>query len=426
MKYHKINSELFVNNRKRLAEKLESGTIAIISSNHEVPRNGDAFFSFRQNSDLYYLTGIDQEDTILVLFPDCPNPMFREAVFVKETNEQIAIWDGERLNPQQVYETSGISSVFWHHEFWKTIHSIILMAENIAVSLNENDRFVSRVNYSNLDLTHELKNRYPAHNFKRIAGTLSRLRMQKSELEIELLKEAISITKKGLLRAMKFIQPGVMEYEIEAELIYEFVRNRSKGFAFDPIIASGSSACVLHYIENNKPVKDGDLILMDFGAEYANYNADLTRCIPANGKFSKRQAEVYNAVLSVHDYAKSIVKPGVTIPDYHGQVCAFMSEKLVELGLLTSQEIKDNPKAFLKYYMHGTSHHLGLDVHDVMHRFEPIPDFSVLTIEPGIYIPEEGIGVRIENDIWLNGNHKIDLMEGFPITVEEIEMVMND
>jgi Xaa-Pro aminopeptidase len=351
--------------------------------------------------------------------------MFREVVFVKETNEHIAIWDGERLNPQQVYETSGISSVFWHHEFWKTIHAIVLMAENIAVSLNENDRFLSRVAYSNLDLTHELKHRYPAHNFIRIASTLANLRMQKSQTEIDLLKEAIAITKKGLLRAMKFIKPGVMEYEIEAELIYEFIRNRSKGFAFDPIIASGSSACVLHYIENNKPVKDGDLILMDFGAEYANYNADLTRCIPANGKFSKRQAEVYNAVLSVHDFAKSIVKPSVTIPEYHAQVCAFMSEKLVELGLLTSQEIKENPKAFLKYYMHGTSHHLGLDVHDVMHRFEPIPDFSVLTIEPGIYIPEEGIGVRIENDIWLNGDQKIDLMEGFPITVEEIESAMN-
>ena len=425
MKYKTINPELFIGNRKRLTKEIPSGGIAIFHSNWETPRNGDAFYGFRQQSDLFYLTGVDQEDTVLVLFPDCPNPQFREFIFVKETNEKIAVWDGARLSPNEVYETSGIQSVFWYHEMWQTLHSVILMAETIFVNLNENDRFTSSVPYSNLWLTKELKNKYPAHTFKRISPALSRLRMQKSELEINLLKEAINITHKGLIRALKFMKPGIMEYELEAEIIHEFVRNRSKGFAFDPIVASGSSACVLHYIENNKECKDGDLLLLDFGAEYANYNGDCTRCIPVNGRFSKRQKEVYDAVLDVHNYAKTILKPGVTLPNYHAQVGDYTNEKLVQLGLFTSSDIKNNAKSYLKYFMHGTSHHLGLDVHDVMHRFEPIPEDSVLTIEPGIYIPEEGIGVRIENDVWLHNGEMIDLMADFPIETEEIEQAMN-
>lgn len=425
MKYQSISSQLFIENRKKLAKEIPSGGMAIFHSNWETPRNGDAFFSFRQQSDLFYLTGVDQEDTVLVMFPDCPNPQFREFIFVKETNEKIAVWDGAKLNQNQVFETSGILSVFWYQDLWSTLHAVILMAENIWVNLNENDRFTSTVPYSNLWLTNELKSRYPAHNFKRIAPKLSRLRMQKSKLEINLLKEAISITNKGLIRALKFIKPGIMEYELEAEIIHEFVRNGSKGFSFDPIVASGSSACVLHYIENNKICNDGDLLLLDFGAEYANYNGDCTRCFPVNGRFSKRQKEVYDAVLDVHNYAKSILKPGSLLPDYHAQVGNYTNEKLVELGLFSTQEIKDNPKSYLKYFMHGTSHHLGLDVHDVMHRFEPVPENSVLTIEPGIYIPAEGIGVRIENDVWLNDGQVIDLMEDFPIETEEIESVMN-
>ena len=424
MKYNRIPQGLFVENRKKLAEKIPSGSMAFFHSNWETPRNGDAFFSFRQQSDLFYLSGVDQEDTLLVLFPDCPNPQFREFIFVKETNEKIAVWDGARLSPSQVYENSGIQSVFWYHEMWQTLHAIILMAENLYVNLNENDRFTSQVPYSNQWMAQELKQRYPAHGIKRIAPILSRLRMSKSALEINLLKEAIKITQKGLYRALKFIKPGVMEYEIEAEIIHEFVRNRSLGFAFDPIIASGSSACVLHYIENNKICSEGDLLLLDFGAEYANYNGDCTRCIPVNGRFSRRQKEVYDAVLDVHEFAKSILKPGLLLPEYHAEVGVFTNEKLVQLGLFTSEDIKNNPKSYLKYFMHGTSHHLGLDVHDVMHRFEPIPADSVLTIEPGIYIPSEGIGVRIENDFWLHDGAVIDLMEGFPITTEEIEAAM--
>ncbi len=425
MKYNRINSALFIKNRKKFADKMAPGSIAIFHSNDEMPKNGDAYFTFKQQSDLFYLTGVDQEDTILVLFPDSPNPLFKEMIFVKETSEQIAIWDGAMLMPNDVFEVSGVSNVFWFHEFWKTIHSAFLLAENIYVNLNENDRFTDKVSYSNLRFTKEIIAKYPAHQIKRSAPILATIRMVKEPEEIELLKEAIRITKLGFERLLKFVKPGVWEYEIEAELIHEFIRNKSRGFAFDPIIGSGKSACVLHYIENNKQCKDGDLLLLDFGAEYANYNGDLSRCIPVNGKFSKRQAEVYNAVLSVQKKAKTLLKAGVSIPDYHAQVCAYMSEKLVDINLLTTKELKDNPKAFLKYYMHGTSHHLGLDVHDVMHRFEPMQLGSVLTVEPGIYIQEEGIGVRIENDVVLTDNGVIDLMEGYPTEIDEIESIMN-
>ena len=425
MKYKSIPQSLFVKNRQKLASKLLPGSIAVFHSNDEMPKNGDAYFAFKQQSDIFYLTGVDQEDTILVLFPDCPNPLYREMIFVKETSQQIAIWDGARLMPNDVFKVSGIQNVFWYHECWKTIHAAFLFAENIYVNLNENDRFTDKVSYANLRFANEIIAKYPAHQIKRSAPILANLRMVKEPEEIELLKEAIRITKLGFERLLKFVKPGVWEYEIEAELIHEFIRNRSRGYAFDPIIGSGSSACVLHYIENNKQCKDGDLLLLDFGAEYANYNGDLSRCIPVNGKFSKRQAEVYNAVLSVQKFAKTVLKPGVTLPVYHAQVCEFMTEKLLEINLLTSQEIKDNPKAFMKYYMHGTSHHLGLDVHDVMHRFDPIPEGSVLTVEPGIYIQEEGIGVRIENDIVLTSNGLVDLMDGFPIEIDEIESIMN-
>lgn len=424
-KYLNPNSSLFIGNRKKLSTALKSYSIAIFHSNDEIPRNGDAYFTFRQQSDLYYLTGIDQEDTILVLFPDCPNPLFREMIFVKETSEQIAIWDGARLNPDQVFEVSGISKVFWYHEFWKTIHAAFLMAENIYLNLNENDRFTDRVSYANLNFSREIIAKYPLHHFERTARILANLRMRKEPEEIKQLKKAIEITQKGFERLLGFVKPGVFEYEIEAELIHEFIKNRSRGFAFDPIIASGKSACVLHYIENNKQCKDGDLLLLDFGAEYGNYNGDLSRCIPVNGKFSKRQKEVYNSVLFVQREAKKLLGSGVSIPVYHEDVCKIMSEELIKLGLLTSAEIKANPKAHLKYYMHGTSHHLGLDVHDVMHRFENMDINNVITVEPGIYIQEEGLGVRIENDVVITENGIIDLMDDFPIEVEDIENRMN-
>lgn len=424
-KYSNPPVALFIENRKKLSNSLLPGSIAIFHSNDEMPRNGDAYFTFKQQSDIYYLTGIDQEDTILVLFPDCPNPLYREMIFVKETSEQIAIWDGARLNPNQVFEVSGISKVFWYHEFWKTIHAAFLLAENIYINLNENDRFTDKVSYANLRFANEIKAKYPAHNFKRSAPILANLRMRKEPQEIDQLKEAIAITKKGFERLLGFVKPGVWEYEIEAELIHEFIRNRSRGFAFDPIIASGNSACVLHYIDNNKQCKDGDLLLLDFGAEYGNYNGDLSRCIPVNGRFSPRQKEVYNAVLHVQREAKKLLKPGVSLPVYHEEVCKIMSEELIKLKLLTSEQVKANPKAHMKYYMHGTSHHLGLDVHDVMHRWENLDVNNVVTVEPGIYIPEEGLGIRIENDVIITNNGVIDLMDGYPIEAEEIEEWMN-
>jgi Xaa-Pro aminopeptidase len=423
-KYSNTSTELFIKNRAKMSNKIIDGGMAVFHSNDEVPRNGDAYFTFRQQSDIYYLTGIDQEDTILVLFPSSPNPMYREMLFIKETSEQIAIWDGARLTPNQANEVSGINNVFWYHEFWRTIHAAFLLAETLYLNLNENDRFTDRVSYAGLRFAKEIIAKYPAHSIKRSAPILADLRMRKEPEEIEQLKQAIAITKKGFDRLLKFVKPGVMEYEIEAELIHEFIRNRSRGFAFDPIIAGGSNACVLHYIDNNKALKDGDLLLLDFGAEYGNYNGDLSRTIPINGKFTQRQKDVYNAVLNVQRYAKTLLKPGISIPSYHEEVCKFMTEELVKLNLLTTEEVKSNPKAFMKYYMHGTSHHLGLDVHDVMHRWGNLDVNNVVTVEPGIYIREEGIGIRIENDVIITSNGVIDLMDDFVIEVEEIEAAM--
>ena len=425
MKYSPISEELFVRNRKKLAENMKPGSIALFHSNDEVPKNGDALFRFKQNSDLFYLTGIDQEDTVLVMFPDCPNPLYREMLFIKETSEQIAIWDGARLMPDEAAKASGVKKVFWHHEFWKTITPAILLAENIYINLNENDRASNLVPNNAFRFAHEIKYKYPAHRLYRTAPIMADLRMCKEAEEIELLKEAINITCKGFERVLKFVKPGICEYEIEAELIHEFIRNRSNGFAFDPIIASGKNACVLHYIENNDMCRQGDLLLLDFGAEYANYNGDLSRTIPVSGRFSPRQKEVYNAVLHVQKAAKKLIQPGKKLPEYHEEVCQIMTEQLVNLKLLSIDDVKKNPKAFMKYYMHGTSHHLGLDVHDTMHRWGQMKVGNVLTVEPGIYIPEEGIGIRIENDVLITQNGLLDFMEGIPTEVDEIEAAMN-
>lgn len=423
-KYANPNNNLFIKNRTKFSNKINDGSMAVFHSNDEAPRNGDAYFTFRQQSDIYYLTGIDQEDTILVLFPSSPNPMYREMLFIKETSEQIAIWDGARLTPNQAHEVSGVSNVFWYHEFWRTIHAAFLLSETIYLNLNENDRFTDKVPYAGLRFAQEIIAKYPAHSTKRSAPILADLRMRKEPEEIEQLKQAIAITKKGFDRLLTFVKPGVMEYEIEAELIHEFIRNRSRGFAFDPIIAGGANACVLHYIDNNKMVKDGDLILLDFGAEYGNYNGDLSRTIPVNGKFTQRQKDVYNAVLNVQRFAKTLLKPGISIPAYHEDVCKFMTEELLKLNLLSQEEVKANPKAFMKYYMHGTSHHLGLDVHDVMHRWGNLDINNVVTVEPGIYIREEGIGIRIENDVIITQTGVIDLMDDFIIETDEIEAAM--
>jgi len=403
---------------------MKPGSIAVFQSNDETPRNGDATFRFKQNSDVFYLSGVDQEDTILVLFPDSPNPLYKEMLFIKETNETIARWDGAKLTPEQAMQCSGIKQIFWYQEFWPTVHAAFLLAENIYLNLNENDRAADKVPYNGLRFARFISEKYPAHKLERTAPIMADLRMRKEPEEVEALRKAIDITRSGFERLLRYIQPGVWEYEIEAEMIHEFTRLRGSGFAFDPIVASGASACVLHYIENNRQVKDGDLILLDFGAEYANYNGDLTRCVPANGKFSPRQKAVYNAVLHVQREAKKLMKPGLRLPDYHDAVCEVMTEQLILLGLLTTDEVKKDKNAFRRYYMHGTSHHLGLDVHDVMHRWGKFEIGNVLTVEPGIYIPEEGIGVRIENDVLITENGLMDFMEGLPIETEEIESAM--
>lgn len=425
MKYQALSKDLFTKNRSKFTKSMKPGSLAVFHSNDEVPRNGDANFRFKQNSDLFYLSGIDQEDTVLVLFPDSPNPMFREMLFIKETSEEIAVWDGAKLTPEQALEASGIKNIFWYKEFWPTVHPAFLMAENIYLNLNENDRFADKVPYNGLRFASQVMAKYPAHKVERSAPILADLRMVKEPEEIEALKQAIAITRSGLDRVLRFIKPGVWEYEIEAEMIHEFTRLRGNGFAFEPIVASGASTCVLHYIENNKQVKDGDMVLLDFGAEYANYNGDLTRCAPANGRFSTRQKEVYNAVLHVQREAKKLIQPGKRMPDYHDEVCQIMTEQLVNLRVLTMDQVKKDKNAFRKYYMHGTSHHLGLDVHDVMHRWGTFKVGNVLTVEPGIYIREEGIGVRIENDVLITENGLMDFMQDFPIEVDEIEAIMS-
>lgn len=408
--------------------KMESGSVALFHSNDNMPRNGDAYHNWKQNSDLFYLSGVDQEETVLALFPDCPNPKFREVLFVRKTNEVIAVWEGKKLDKEEATTATGVENVQWYEDFAKVYHQYLLMAENIYLNLNENDRFSNVAPYNGVLFAKELKAKYPIHAIKRSAPILGRLRAVKSEIEIDLIREACNITAMAHNRVLKYLKPGVMEYEIEAEITHEFIRNRATGHAYTPIIASGSNACVLHYIENNQKCNDGDVILFDYGAEYGNYCADLSRSVPVNGKFTARQKEVYNAVLRVQKSAMKLLKPGADYSEYHIQVGELMTKELVELKLLSMQDVKDqNPDwpAYKKYFMHGTSHHLGLDVHDFALKWEPMSAGNVFTIEPGIYIPEENLGIRLENDVVIRENGIEDLMAHIPIEVEEVEEAMN-
>lgn len=430
MKYEQINSQLFIDNRKRFEAEMAPNSIAIFHSNYEYMWNGDAVHDFKQNSNLFWLSGIDQEDTVLVLYPDCPVEEFRACLFLKQTNEHIAIWEGHKYTKEEATATSGIKNIIWNEGYLDRLRPIINMADKIYLSLNENDRFTYKAPYSELDFAKKLKDMYPLHQYERAAPILQRLRSVKNEYEMELIKKAISISKKGFERIMSFTKPGVWEHQIEAELIHEYISNRANGHSFHPIVASGASACVLHYVENNKQVKDGDLILVDCGVDYANYASDMTRCIPANGRFSPRQKEVYNAVLRVMRQAQKLLVPGTLLMEYHKVVGTIMEKELVDLGLLTMDDIRNqdpNWPAYKKYFMHGTSHFMGIDVHDVGMRYEPMKAGMVFTCEPGIYIQEEGIGVRIENDILITENGPYDLMDeiSMPIEVEEIEEFMN-
>ncbi len=428
MRYRPLNPEMFKLNRSRFTSMMLRNSIAIFHANDLMPRNGDLFYPFRQNSGLFYLCGIDQEETVLALFPNCPKEGFEEVLFIKETNEHIATWEGHKLTKEEARNISGIQKVFWLSEMDTVLNELILLAKRIYVNSNENDRFASEVDTRDIRKTKQLLAKYPAHKYHRAQAILKKLVPVKSNYEVEVIKQAIDITHKAFMRVLHFVKPGVWEFEIEAEITAEFIRNRANGHAYEPIIASGKNACVLHYTDNNRQCRDGDVILMDFGAEYANYASDLTRCIPVNGRFTKRQRQVYDAVLRVMNEAKQMLVPGNTLSEYHKEVGKIMESELLGLKLLTKADIKnqdpDKP-AYKKYFMHGTSHHMGLDVHDLANRYDPFRAGNVFTCEPGIYIPEENLGIRLENDLLITDNGPVDLMADIPIEAEEIEEIMN-
>ncbi len=431
MKYEQIHKQLFIENRERFKQILKPNSIAIFTSNYEYVLNGDATHTFKQNSNLFWLSGIDQEDSILVIYPDCAIPEFREALFLKQTNDKIAIWEGYKYTMEHANQVSGVANIFWNDNFWDTIRPIINMAKSIYLPLNENDRFAYKTPYNELDFVNEVKARFPLHHFERSSTHLQRLRSVKSNMELDLTRKAISISKKGFERLLKFTKPGVWEYEVEAELIHEYLSNRANGHSFHPIIASGASACVLHYVENNRQCQNGEILMVDCGVDYANYASDMTRAFPVNGKFTQRQKDVYNAVLRVMRAASKLLTPGTMLMDYHKIVGKELMEKeLVDLGLITMDDIKKedpNWPAYKKYFMHGTSHFLGIDVHDVGMRYEPMQAGNLFTCEPGIYIKEEGIGIRIENNLLITETGPLDLMDeiGMLIEVDEIEAFMN-
>lgn len=427
-RYQTIDKQLFIENRKRFISQLKPKSIAIFHSNEVLPRNGDASYEFKQNSDMFWLTGIDQEECAVVLFPDCPVEAYREALFVKRTNEHIAVWDGHKYTKEEATAASGIKHVFWMDEFDSLTKAVIQMAETVYLNTNENDRASNPAPYKDLTFALQMKQRFPLHQYERAAPVLQRLRSVKSPLEVEYMKLALEISHSMFKRVLKFVKPGVKEYEVEAEVIHEFIRNGAAGHSFTPIVASGKNACVLHYIDNADVCRDGDLLLLDTGTDYGNYISDMTRTFPVNGRFNKRQKEVYNAVLRVMREAKKLLKPGVMLMEYHNQVCKVMEQELIALGLLTAEDIKKQDPAwpaFKKYYMHGTSHFIGLDVHDVGMRYEPMQAGMMFSCEPGIYIPEEGIGIRLENEVLITASGCLDLMEHIPIEADHIEDLMH-
>ncbi len=427
-KYSPINNELFKLNRANFVKQLKANSIAIFNSNDEHQWNGDATHKFKQNSDIFYLSGIDQEQSILVIYPDSPTPEMREALFIKQTSDLMVTWNGYKLTQAQAQEVSGIANVFWLDDFEAKIRPAINYAQNIYLSLNENDRSTINTPYKDLRFANEMRAKYPLHEFERAAPIIQRLRAIKSKYELELMNIAVSISEKMIQRLFKFVKPGVWEYEIEAEIIHSYISNRANGHSFQPIVASGQNSCILHYNDNNQQCKDGDIILIDSGADYANYASDMTRVIPVNGRFTARQKQVYNAVLHVMNEAKKLLKAGVMLMEYQAQVGLIMEEQLVKLGLLTADDIKkQNPNwpAYKRYFMHGTSHFLGIDVHDVGMRYEPMKAGMTFSCEPGIYIKEEAIGIRLENEILITESGCEDLMSHIPIEADHIEELMN-
>lgn len=429
MKYDRIDNTLYIANRQKFTAQMAAGTLAVFNSNDIYPVSADSTLPFAQHRDILYLSGVDQEESILVLFPTASNPAHREVLFLKETSELIAIWEGEKLTKQTAFETSGIQTVYWLQQFPTIFKQMMAEASGIYLNTNEHLRANTEVQTREDRFIKQVKSDYPAHQVYKSAPIMHKIRSIKEKSELALMQTACNITEAGVRRLLNFIKPGVWEYEIEAELAHEFLRKRSKGFAYTPIIAAGKNACVLHYIENNQQCQDGDVILLDVGAEYANYSSDLTRCIPVNGRFTARQKAVYNAVLHVKNEATKLLVPGTIMAEYHKQVGLLMEEQLVGLGLISMEDIKNQDPAwpaYKKYFMHGTSHFLGLDTHDVGLWHEPIAANMVFTVEPGIYIPEEGLGIRLEDDVVVQpSGAPFNLMGNIPIEAEEIEALMN-
>lgn len=430
MKYNPIDSKLFIKNRAKFTSKMKPNSVAVFNSNDIYPVSADSTLPFAQHRDIFYLSGVDQEESILLLFPDAPYEYLKEILFLKETNEHIAVWEGEKLTKNKATKISGITTVIWLQDFQKTLKEIMAYAETMYINTNEHYRAVIETETREARFVKWWKENYPAHKVEKSNPILQGIRSIKEPEEIELIKKACEITEKGFRKVLSFVKPDVAEFEIEAEFIYEFIKNQSKGFAYTPIIASGKNSNVLHYIQNNQICKSGDLILIDVGAEYANYSSDMTRVIPVSGKFSKRQKEVYNAVLNVKNEATKLLKPGTLWKDYHFEVGKIMTDQLLQLKLISKADVfSENPDwpAYKKYFMHGTSHHLGLDTHDYGLLHLPMQPNMVFTVEPGIYIPEEGFGIRLEDNVVIqeNGN-PINLMENIPIVIDEIESLINN
>jgi Xaa-Pro aminopeptidase len=429
MKYQPINSALFIKNRKNFASQMKPNSMAIFNSNDIYPTSADGTMPFEQHRDIFYLSGVDQEESVLLLFPDCPNQALREVLFVRETNDHIAVWEGEKLTKEAAFETSGIVTVFWLQELEKVFFEMASYCDTFYINTNEHYRAKIETETREDRFTKWILAKYPAHSVAKSNPILQRLRSVKDIIELDLMQQACNITEKGFRRLLHFVKPDVWEYEVEAELIHEFIRNRSKGFAYTPIIASGNNANVLHYIENNQQCKAGDLLLLDVAAEYANYKSDLTRTIPVSGRFSERQKAVYNAVNHVKKEATKLLVPGTLWKEYHVEVGKIMTSELLQLGLIDKADVQnEDPKwpAYKKYFMHGTSHHIGLDTHDYGLLHEPMQATMVFTVEPGIYIPKEGFGIRLEDDVVVQAQGEpFNLMEHIPIEADEIEDLMN-
>ncbi len=429
MRYDRIKKDLFIANRANFICRMEKSALAVFNSNDIFPVSADSTMPFQQHRDIFHLSGVDQEESILVISPNSKNEAHREVLFLKETNDHIAVWEGEKLNKEQAFEVSGIKTVYWLNQFDTIFKQMMVEVDSIYLNTNEHLRANTIVQTREDRFIEKVKQDYPAHQVHRSAPIMHSLRSIKHSIEIDLMQHACNITKKGVERLLSFVKPGVWEYEIEAELIHEFLINRSKGFAYTPIVASGANACVLHYIENNQQCKSGDVILLDVGAEYANYASDLTRCIPLNGRFTDRQKAVYNSVLHVKNEAQKLLVSGTMMNDYHKEVGALMEAELVKLGLIDATDIKNqdaNWPAYKKYFMHGTSHFIGLDTHDIGHWNEPIKAGMAFTCEPGIYIPEEGLGIRLEDDLIIQASGApFNLMGDIPIEADHIESLMN-